>query len=61
MRVPATGGRADRALIALLAKAFELRKPNIETAAGTTDRRKTVVFSGPPAATKAKILTALNA
>ena len=54
-------GKANKALIALLAKAFKLPKSDIEITAGTTGRRKTLVFAGPPAAIKAKILAALSA
>ena len=54
-------GKANKALIALLAKAFKLPKSDIEITAGSNDRRKTLVFAGPPAAIKARILAALSA
>ena len=53
-------GKADKALIALLAKTFKLPKSDIEIAAGRTDRRKTLAIAAPPGETKSKILAALS-
>ncbi|WP_322099284.1 DUF167 family protein [Haematospirillum sp. H1815] len=42
-------GKANTALIALLAKAWKLPKSTFSIVSGTTDRRKTVQISGDPA------------
>lgn len=43
---PPEGGRANDALIALLAKAWKVPKSAIALIAGATDRRKTLLVAG---------------
>ena len=43
---PPEGGKANRALIRLLAKAWRLPASSIEVAAGAKDRRKTLEIAG---------------
>jgi hypothetical protein len=43
---PAEGGKANRALIVLLARAWRLPKTSIDVVAGVHDRRKTLRISG---------------
>jgi len=50
-----TGGAANTALIALLAKTWRLPKSTIEIAAGAKDRNKTVLLRGDAAALRAGI------
>lgn len=47
---PADKGKANAAVIALLAGAFGIAKSNIALTAGDTDRRKVFRLSGNPAA-----------
>ena len=47
---PADKGKANAAVIALLAKAFGIAKSNIALTAGETDRRKLLRLTGDPAA-----------
>jgi uncharacterized protein len=47
---PADKGKANAAVIALLAEAFGIAKRNIDLTAGETDRRKLLRISGDPAA-----------
>lgn len=46
---PADKGKANAAVIALLARAFGIAKSNITLAMGETDRRKVLRVSGDPA------------
>lgn len=41
-------GKANAALLALLARAWELPKSSLSVASGATDRRKTVAVAGDP-------------
>jgi hypothetical protein len=50
-----SGGAANAALVALLAKTWHLPKSAIEIAAGAKDRNKTVLLRGDPAALRAGI------
>ncbi len=50
---PPDKGKANAAVIALLAKTFGIAKSSIEVLAGETDRRKTIRVTGDPAALKA--------
>lgn len=43
---PAEGGKANAAVIKLLAKAWGLAKSDISVLAGATDRRKTLLIAG---------------
>ncbi len=47
---PPEGGKANAALIKLLAKAWKLPKSALSLVAGQTDRRKTLAVAGDPAA-----------
>jgi len=47
---PPEGGKANAAVIKVLAKAWKLPKGRIEIAAGASGRNKTVLVSGDPAA-----------
>lgn len=47
---PAEDGKANAALIGLLAKAWKLPKSSLSLVAGHTDRRKTLAVAGDPAA-----------
>jgi uncharacterized protein len=47
---PPEDGRANAALIKLLAKAWKLPKSSLSLVAGHTDRRKTLAVAGDPAA-----------
>jgi uncharacterized protein len=47
---PPEGGKANAALIKLLAKAWKLPKSDLSLVAGHTDRRKTLAVAGEPAA-----------
>jgi uncharacterized protein (TIGR00251 family) len=49
---PPEGGKANAALIRLLAKAWKLPKSALTLVAGHTDRRKTLAVAGDPAALK---------
>jgi hypothetical protein len=49
---PPEGGKANAALIKLLAKAWKLPKSALTLVAGHTDRRKTIAVAGDPAALK---------
>jgi hypothetical protein len=49
---PPEGGKANAALIKLLAKAWKLPKSALTLVAGHTDRRKTLAVAGDPAALK---------
>ena len=42
-------GKANKAVIALLAKRLKLPKSAIDIASGATDRRKTLLIDGDPA------------
>lgn len=46
---PPEGGRANAALVKLLAKAWKLPKSAVSLVAGHTDRRKTLAVAGDPA------------
>lgn len=48
--VPPDRGKANAAVIALLAKIFGVAKSSIEVIAGETDRRKRLRIAGDPAA-----------
>lgn len=52
---PAEGGKANRALIAYLAKEWRLAKSDLSIASGLTDRRKTVRVAGEPGAVLAAL------
>lgn len=45
---PPEGGKANAALIKLLAKAWKLPKSSLSLVAGHTDRRKTLALAGDP-------------
>jgi uncharacterized protein (TIGR00251 family) len=47
---PPEGGKANAALIKLLAKAWKMPKSALSLVAGHTDRRKTLAVEGDPAA-----------
>ena len=47
---PPEGGKANAALIKLLAKAWKRPKSSLSLVAGQTDRRKTLALAGDPAA-----------
>ncbi len=47
---PPDKGKANAAVIAVLAKAFGVAKSNVTLVAGETDRRKVIRISGNPAA-----------
>lgn len=47
---PPEGGKANAALIKLLAKAWKLPKSSLSLVAGHSDRRKTLAVAGDPAA-----------
>lgn len=47
---PPEGGKANAAVIALLARQLGVAKSQVEIRAGTGDRRKTVLIRGDPAA-----------
>ncbi len=50
VRVPPEKGRANEAMIALLAKTWRLPKSRLTIAAGAASRRKTVTIAGDPQA-----------
>ena len=52
---PPEGGKANAALIKLLAKAWKLPKSALTLVAGHTDRRKTLAVEGDPAALKREL------
>ena len=58
---PAEGGRANRALIKLLAKAWGLPKSRLELLSGQTQRRKVLLVTGDPAALEASLRAWLQA
>ena len=58
---PPEKGKANQALIKLLAKTLKLPKGDVTIVAGATDRRKTVAIAGDPAELKAKLRTHLGA
>ena len=53
----ADGGKANAALIKLLAKSWELPKSAVEIVAGHSGRRKIVQIAGDPAAVQARLRT----
>ncbi|HFD16019.1 MAG TPA: DUF167 domain-containing protein [Rhodospirillales bacterium] len=53
--VPAEGGRANRALRRLLARALEVPASAVELLAGESSRRKRVLVRGRPAALEARL------
>lgn len=53
------GGKANAALIALLAKTWRLPKSAITVVAGATARQKTLLIAGDPAALTARLARAL--
>lgn len=48
-------GKANAALIALLAKAWKVPRTSIAVIAGATDRRKTLLISGDAAALRSRL------
>ncbi len=48
-------GRANAALVALLAKEWDLPKTSLTVTAGATDRRKTITVAGEPRALAARL------
>lgn len=52
---PPEGGKANAALIKLLAKAWKLPKSSLSLVAGHTDRRKTLAVTGDPAALRREL------
>lgn len=52
---PPEGGKANAALIKLLAKAWKLPKSSLSLVAGHTDRRKTLAVAGDPAALRREL------
>jgi hypothetical protein len=54
------GGKANAALIALLAKAWRLPKSAISVVAGAASRRKTLLIAGDPAALIPRLAQALS-
>lgn len=52
---PAEGGKANAAVVKLLAKTWKLPKSAIEIVSGHGDRRKTVQIDGDPAALQARL------
>lgn len=55
VRAPPEGGKANAALVKLLAKAWKLPRSAIDIAAGQGGRRKTLLISGDPAALEARL------
>ncbi|MBF0375113.1 MAG: DUF167 domain-containing protein [Alphaproteobacteria bacterium] len=53
-------GKANQALIALLAKTWKLPKSTIEIAAGATDRRKTLFIRGESASLRQRLQTLIE-
>ena len=49
------GGRANAALVALLAKRWKVPKSAIDITQGTSNRRKTILVAGDPATILARI------
>ena len=58
VNAPAIDGKANKALIALLAKRLKIAKSNIEIVSGLTDRSKTLVISNIPE--PERLITELN-
>ena len=54
---PPEGGRANAALIRLLARAWKQPKSAFSLVAGHTDRRKTLALSGDPAVLRRELAT----
>ena len=52
---PPEGGKANAAVVALLAKAWGLPKSAIEVAAGASDRNKVLCVAGQPRELKARL------
>lgn len=57
---PPDKGKANAALIALLAKRLGLAKSRLRIASGATHRDKTVIIDGDPAELMARLRTALR-
>lgn len=53
--LPPEDGKANKALVALLAKALDIPKSSIRIAAGETSRLKTIEIDGDRAALQAKL------
>ncbi len=52
---PAEGGKANAAVIAMLARAWHMPKTSLDIASGKGDRRKILRVSGEPAALAARL------
>jgi uncharacterized protein len=52
---PAEAGKANAALLALLARTLKLKRGDVSLALGATDRRKLVHLAGDPAALAAQL------
>jgi uncharacterized protein (TIGR00251 family) len=52
---PAEAGKANAALLALLARTLKLKRGDVRLALGATDRRKLVHLAGDPAALAARL------
>lgn len=52
---PPADGKANAAVVALLAEAWNVPKSAIEVASGAADRRKTVIVAGDPAMVLARL------
>lgn len=57
---PPEGGKANAALLKLLAKTFKCPKTSLEVVSGQTDRNKVVAIAGNPAGLETRIRTALE-
>lgn len=55
VNAPAEGGKANRALIKLLAGALRVPASSVTIVAGAKDRRKTVEIAGDPAALETRV------
>lgn len=60
VKAPPAGGKANAALIALLAKRWKLAKSDLRVAAGAGARRKRVHLAGDPAALAARLAADLD-
>lgn len=58
--VPAAGGKANAALLKLLAKAWGVTRSHLAIVAGAKERRKTVALAGDPAVLKQHLTSWFN-
>ena len=60
VRAPPEDGKANKDLLALLAREWELPKSSLSLLSGDTNRQKVVLIAGDPAALRARLAKSLE-